>query len=71
MGGSPPEDSNDVNIINFISVVPLFVIMVQLIKDVPDNLMANATVSANVEWVAKYAIHNFSPVVSAINIHPV
>jgi len=27
-GGSPPKDSNDVNIMNLISVVSLFVIMV-------------------------------------------
>jgi hypothetical protein len=48
-GGSPPKDSNDVNIINFISAVSLFVIMVWLIKDVPDSLMADTTVSDNVE----------------------
>jgi len=48
-GGSPPKDSNDVNIINFISAVSLFVIMVWLIKDVPDILVADTTVSDNVE----------------------
>jgi hypothetical protein len=48
-GGSPPRDSSEVNIINFISVVSLFVIMVWLINDVPDSLMADTTVSANVE----------------------
>jgi len=30
MGGSPPKDNSDVNIMNFISVVPLFFIMVCL-----------------------------------------
>jgi hypothetical protein len=34
---------------NFISVVSLFVNMIWLIKDVPDSLMADTTVSANVE----------------------
>jgi hypothetical protein len=48
-GGSPPKDSSDVNIIHFISVVSLFVIMVWLMKDVPNNVMADTTVSANVE----------------------
>jgi uncharacterized membrane protein YphA (DoxX/SURF4 family) len=47
--GSPPKDSSDVNIINFISVVSLFVIMVWLKKDVPGYLMADTTVSANVK----------------------
>jgi len=40
-GGSPPKDNNDVNIMNFISVAPLFVIMVWLINDAPDNLIAD------------------------------
>ena len=48
-GGSPPKDNSDVNIINFISVVSLFVIMVWLINDVPESLMADTTVSASVE----------------------
>jgi len=48
-GGNPPNDSNDVNIMNFISAVSLFVIMVWLMKDTPDNLMADTTVSASVE----------------------
>jgi hypothetical protein len=48
-GGNPPRDSCDVNIINFISVVYLFVIMVWLINDTPDNLMADTTVRASVE----------------------
>jgi hypothetical protein len=34
---------------NFISVVSLFVNTVWLIKDTPDNLIADATVSASVE----------------------
>jgi len=37
------------NIMNFISVVSLFVIMVWLIEVVPDSLIADTTVSANVE----------------------
>jgi len=48
-GGSPPKDSNDVNIINFINVASLFVIMVWLINETPDNLIAETTVSASVE----------------------
>jgi len=48
-GGSPPRESNDVNIINFISVVSLFVNIVWLIKDAPDNLIADTTASARVE----------------------
>jgi hypothetical protein len=47
--GSPPKDSSDVNIINFIGVVSLFVIMVWLMNDVPDNLIADTTVRASVE----------------------
>jgi len=45
--------------------------MVWLIKDVPDSLKAYTTFSANVEQITKCTIHKFSPVVSAINIHPV
>ena len=37
------------NIINFISVASLFVIIVWLINDVPDSLIADTTVSASVE----------------------
>lgn len=48
-GGSPPRDSSDVNIMNFISVVSLFVIIVWLMKDVPESLMADTTVNASVE----------------------
>ena len=47
----------------------LFVIMVWLMTDTPDNLVADTTVSASVEQVIKYAIHKFSLVVSAVNIH--
>jgi hypothetical protein len=36
-GGSPPKDNNDVNILNFISVVSLFAIKVRLMKDAPDS----------------------------------
>jgi hypothetical protein len=43
-GGSPPRDSSDVNIMNFISVASLFVIRVWLIKDAPDSLIINASV---------------------------
>jgi len=42
-----------------------------LINDVPDSLMADTTVSANVEYIMKYTNHKFSLVVNAINIHPV
>jgi len=48
-GVSPPRDSSDVNIMNFISVVSLFVIMVWLINDAPGSLIADTTVSASVE----------------------
>jgi len=48
-GGRPPRDNNDVNIMNFINVASLFVIMVWLMNDVPDSLMADTTVSARVE----------------------
>ena len=48
-GGSPPKDNSDVNTMNFISVVSLFVIMVWLINDAPDNPIADTTVSASVE----------------------
>ena len=48
-GGSPPKDNNDVNIMNFISVASLFVIVVWLINDAPDNLIADTTVSVRVE----------------------
>jgi len=48
-GRSLPRDSSDVNIMNFISVASLFVIMVWLINDAPDSLIADPTVSASVE----------------------
>jgi hypothetical protein len=47
-GGNPPKEISDVNIMNFISVVSLFGSMIWLIKDAPDSLMAETTVSANV-----------------------
>ena len=48
-GGSPPNVDNDVNINNFISVVSLFVIIVWLLNDAPDSLIADTTVGARVE----------------------
>lgn len=48
-GGSPPKDRSDVNIMNFIGMASLFVIMVWLMNDTPDSLMADTIVSANVE----------------------
>jgi len=48
-GGSPPKDNSDVNIMNFISVVSLFVIMVWLITAVPDSLIADTTVGPSAE----------------------
>jgi hypothetical protein len=48
-GGSPPKDNRDVNIMNFISVISLFVLMVWLMNDTPDNLTADTTVSTSVE----------------------
>jgi hypothetical protein len=61
-GGSPPKDNSDVNIMNFISVVSLFVIMVWLMKDVPDSLITDTTVSVSVEYNTKCTIHKYSPV---------
>jgi len=49
MGGSPPRDSNDVNIMNFTGVASLFLIIVWLINDTPNSLIADTTVSASVE----------------------
>jgi len=48
-GGSPPRDSSDVNIMNFIKVASLFVIMVWLMNETPDSLMADTTVTASIE----------------------
>lgn len=48
-GGSPPKDSSDVNIMNFIKVASLFVIIVWLMNETPDSLMADTTVTASVE----------------------
>jgi hypothetical protein len=48
-GGSPPKESRDVNIMNFISVASLFGSMIWLMKEVPDSLMAETTVNASVE----------------------
>jgi hypothetical protein len=52
---------------NLISVISLFVCIVWLMNDAPDNLIADTTVKASVEYIVKYAIHKFSLVVSAIN----
>ena len=48
MGGSPPKDNINVNIMNLISVVSLFVVMVWLIDDATDSLIDDTTVSASV-----------------------
>jgi hypothetical protein len=48
-GRDPPKESSDGNIMNFISEVSLFVIMVWLTSDTPDSLKADTTVSASVE----------------------
>jgi hypothetical protein len=48
-GGSPPKDRSDVNSMNFISVISLFVIIVWLINEAPDSLIADTTVSARIE----------------------
>jgi len=48
-GRTPPKDNRDVNIMNFISVVSLFVIMVWLKNDTPDKLTADTTVSGSVD----------------------
>jgi hypothetical protein len=38
-----------VNIMNFISVISLFVIMVWLMNDTPDSLIVDTNVSASVD----------------------
>ena len=48
-GGTPPKDNRDVNIMNSISVVWLFVIVIWLMNDTPDNLISDTSVSAAVE----------------------
>jgi hypothetical protein len=48
MRGSPPKDNINVNIMNLISVVSLFVVMVWLIDDATDSLIGDTTVSASV-----------------------
>jgi hypothetical protein len=48
-GGSPPRDSSDMNIMNFISVVSLFVITVWLINDLPGSLIADTAAITSVE----------------------
>ncbi len=48
-GGSPPRDSSDVNIMNFVSTASLFVKRVWLINDTLDSLMADNTVNTSVE----------------------
>jgi hypothetical protein len=59
-----------VNIINFITVASSFVIKIWLTNDTIDSLMAVSTVNTNTEWVTKQNIHRFSPVVTAVDIHP-
>jgi len=41
MEAAQPNDSCDVNIINFTIVVSMFVIMVWLMNDAPDSLIAD------------------------------
>lgn len=43
-GGNPPSDSSDVNIMNFVRVVSLFVIRIWLMNDVFDNFKMDVTV---------------------------
>jgi hypothetical protein len=42
---SQPKDNSDMNIMNLIAVVSLFVIMVWLMNDSPDSLISDTTVS--------------------------
>ena len=53
---------------NFISLGFLFVIMVWLMNDTPNNVIADTAVSASVEQIIKYTVHKFSLLVSAVNI---
>ena len=48
-GSSPPKDNSNVNIMNLISGVSLFVIVIWLMNDAPDSLIADTPVSASVE----------------------
>jgi hypothetical protein len=48
-GGSPPRESSDVNIMNFINLASLFVIMVWLMNDTLDSLITDSTVRTSVE----------------------
>ena len=57
-GGTPPKDNSDVNVMNFIIVVSLFVIMVWLISDAADSVIADTTVSARVTVIDKKQSHN-------------
>jgi hypothetical protein len=70
-GGRPPNDSRDENIINFMIDLSLFVIIIWLMKDVFDNLIAVTTVVTSNEYIMKYMTHIFSPVIIAISIQPV
>jgi hypothetical protein len=48
-GGSPPRESSNVNIMNFINLVSLFVITVWLMNDTLDSLITDSTVSPSAE----------------------
>jgi hypothetical protein len=43
-GGSPPKDISDVSIMNFITVISLFVIMVWLMNDAPESHSARHSI---------------------------
>ena len=69
-GGSPPRDSTNVNIMNFISVTYLFVIIiVWLINDAPDNLIAGTTVSASVTGCSLQHGHHSNPTAPNLPTH--
>jgi hypothetical protein len=48
-GGYPPNDNSDVNIMNFIRAVSLFVISILLINEVFNNFKSDVTVISRIE----------------------
>jgi hypothetical protein len=70
-GGRPPSDNKDVNIMNFMISLSLFVIIVWLMNDALDNLIVATTVVTSREYVAKYITHILSLVIIAISNQPV
>jgi len=51
-------------------VFSLFVTVVWLMNDTPDNLIADTTVSASVQLIIKCTFHKFSLLLITVNIRP-